>query len=165
MARMAASPYTIRPVGELDLPLLFRWRSAGHVARWWGNATVEPEGEKLGDRRVAMWIAEFEGRPFAFIQDYAVADWRPHHFDYLPAGSRGLDLYIGAPALLGRGHGSAVLRQHADQLFASGAPALGIDPHPENIAAKRAFEKAGFAVASGPIQTRWNLAILMDRFA
>ncbi len=112
-----------------------------------------------------MWIAELEHRPFAFIQDCAIADWLPHHFDYLPSGSRGIDLYIGEPALLGLGHGSALVRQHVDHLFSQGVPAVGIDPHPDNSAARRAFEKAGFKAAGGPVETRWSRAILMDRFA
>jgi hypothetical protein len=79
--------YLIRPASEGDLPFLSRWRSTSHVARWWGDATVEPEREKLQDERITMWIAEYKHRPFAFIQDYAVKDWLPHHFDYLPADS------------------------------------------------------------------------------
>ncbi len=110
-----------------------------------------------------MWIAETKARPFAFIQDYDVRAWSPHHFDYLPAGSRGMDVYIGEPEMLGLGHGSRFVRQHVDHLFSLGAPAVGIDPHPDNAAARRAFEKAGFTVASGPLDTRWSRAILMDR--
>lgn len=66
--------YRIRAATEADLSLLSRWRSASHVARWWGDATVEPEDEKIRDSRIAMWIAEHHHRPFAFIQDYAVDD-------------------------------------------------------------------------------------------
>jgi aminoglycoside 6'-N-acetyltransferase len=158
-------PYLIRAATEADLSLLSRWRSNSHVARWWGDATLEPEREKLQDERVAMWIAEYEHRPFAFIKDYAVKDWLPHHFEYLPSGSRGMDVYVGEHDLLGQGHGSSVVRQHVDHLLSQGAPAVGIDPHPDNGAARRAFEKAGFKIAGGPIQTRWSRAILMDRFA
>jgi hypothetical protein len=65
----------------------------------------------------------------------------------------------------GGGHGSRLFRQHVDQLFRDGVPAVGIDPHPENIVALRAFDKAGFAVARGPVETRWGWAVLMDRHA
>lgn len=157
--------YLIRAASEDDLPLMSRWRSTRHVARWWGESTVEPEREKLQDERIAMWIAEYEHRPFAFIQDYAITDWLPHHFDYLPWRSRGMDIYIGETDLLGLGHGSSVVRRHVDQLLLDGGPAVGIDPHPDNSAARRAFEKAGFRIASGPLDTRWGRAILMDRFA
>ncbi len=145
--------------------MLGHWRSLPHVSRWWGDPAVEPADETFRDPRIAMWIAEMEGRPFAFIQDYDVHAWSPHHFDYLPAGSRGMDMYIGAPDMLGLGHGSRLVRQHVDHLFSLGALAVGIDPHPDNVAALRAFEKAGFAVAGGPLHTRWNRAILMDRRA
>jgi aminoglycoside 6'-N-acetyltransferase len=130
-----------------------------------GDPTVEPEREKLQDQRIALWVAELAHHPFALIQDYAVEDWLPHHFEYLPSGSRGVDLYIGEQPYLRIGHGSALLRQHVDQMFSRGIPAVGIDPHPDNAAACRAFEKAGFRIAGGPIETRWSRAILMDRFA
>lgn len=76
-----------------------------------------------------------------------------------------MDVYIGELDLIGIGHGSSVVRQHVDHLMSCGAPAVGIDPHPENHAARRAFEKAGFKVVGGPVETRWNRAILMERLA
>ncbi len=157
--------YGIRPVREADLAMLGVWRSRPHVSRWWGAAGVEPETDKLRERRVAMWIAEQGSRPFAFIQDYAISDWSPHHFDFLPPGSRGVDMYIGEPDMLGVGHGSRLLRQHADHLLDRGAPALGVDPHPDNLAAVRAFERAGFGIVGGPLDTRWGRAVLMTRGA
>jgi aminoglycoside 6'-N-acetyltransferase len=160
-----APAYVIRSAGQADLPLLAEWRSRPHVRRWWGDPADEPETEMLADPRIGAWIVELAAKPFAFIQDYRVDDWPPHHFDYLPPGSRGMDVYIGEADMLGLGHGSRLVRQHADRLFALGAPAVGIDPHPDNAAARRAFEKAGFTVAGGPLQTRWSLAILMDRRA
>ncbi len=67
--------------------------------------------------------------------------------------------------MVGRGHGSAFVRLHAERLFAAGAPAVGTDPHPDNLRAIRAYQKAGFAAVSGPVQTRWGRAILMERWA
>lgn len=157
--------YCIRAVTPADLPLLHEWRGREHVRRWWGDPSKEPEEEKLREGRVGMWIAENAGTAFAFLQDYRVSDWSPHHFDGLPEGARGLDLYIGEESHIGQGHGAAVLTQHAAALFGAGAPALGIDPHPDNGAAIRAFEKAGFRQRSGPVVTAWGGAILMDRFA
>ena len=104
------TPYAIRPVGEPDLPLIGSWRALSHVSRWWGDASLEPEREKLAEPRIAMWIVEIDARPFAFIQDYDVHGWSPHHFDYLPKGSRGLDAYIGESDMLGRGHGPLFIR-------------------------------------------------------
>lgn len=158
--------YTIRRVVADDLPLLTQWRTRPHVMRWWGDPGMEPEAEKLAEPRVRMWIAELDGRPFAFIQDYRVDDWPPHHFGFLPAGARGIDLYIGEPDLIGQGHGTALLRQFGDaQLGGREASALGIDPHPDNAPAIRAFAKAGFSVVGEPVDTRWGRAVLMTRLA
>jgi aminoglycoside 6'-N-acetyltransferase len=152
-----------RPVVEEDLALLARWRAAPHVREWWGEPSVEDEREKLADPRIAMWIVELDGRPFAFAQDYDVHGWDPHPFSYLPPGSRGIDQYIGEADMLDRGHGSAFVRQHVERLFAAGVPAVGTDPHPDNARAIRAYEKAGFVLASGPVDTRWGRAVLMER--
>ena len=135
------------------------------MIRWWGEPDKEPAELNLHDPRLTLWIAAIKGRPFAFVQEYCIADWTPHHFDDLPHGSRGLDLYIGEPDLLGAGHGSRLLRQHVDSLFADGVPAAGIDPHPENLRAQRAFAKAGFIATGGAVETRWGRAILMRRWA
>ena len=160
-----ASAYRFRRVTAADLPLLSRWRAAPHVIRWWGEPEVEPEEEKLADPRVAQWLVEHEGRPFAFAQDYDVHGWSPHHFSHLPPGSRGIDQYIGEADLLGHGHGSAFVRLHVERLFAEGAPAVGTDPHPDNHRARRAYEKAGFRATTGAVTTRWGEAILMERWA
>lgn len=160
----AASAYLMRRATEADLPMLTRWRARPHVVEWWGSPLVEPEGEKLAEPRIAMWIVEREGRPFAFAQDYDVHGWSPHPFSHLPAGSRGIDQYIGEPDMLGRGHGSAFVRAHVDRLFAKGAPAVGTDPHPNNARARRAYEKAGFHTIGEAVDTPWGRAILMERW-
>jgi aminoglycoside 6'-N-acetyltransferase len=154
--------YRFRPLVANDLPLLARWRAAPHVIEWWGNPAVEDELEKLTDARIAMWIIEYEGRPFAFAQDYDVHGWTPHPFDYLPPGSRGIDQYIGESDMLNKGHGSAFVRLHVRRLFECGAPAVGTDPHPFNLRAQRAYEKAGFRITRGPLDTPWGRAMLME---
>ncbi len=158
--------YHFRAAARADLPLLRRWRESPEVLPWWGawqHAEAEFEAH-LADPAMALWIVALDGRPFAFAQDYACHAWDPHPFSYLPPGSRGLDMYIGEPDMLNRGHGSALLRQHADRLLAAGAPALGTDPHPDNLRARRAYQKAGFKEVSGPVETRWGRAILMERW-
>lgn len=154
--------YQFRPLGEADLTLVARWRATPHVREWWGPPEGEDEREKLADPRIAMWIVEHDGRPFAFAQDYDVHGWTPHPFSYLPSLSRGIDQFIGEADMLDRGHGSAFVRQHVERLFATGAPAVGTDPHPSNLRARRAYEKAGFVVASEPVDTPWGRAVLME---
>jgi aminoglycoside 6'-N-acetyltransferase len=134
-----------------------------HVVQYWGPADAEPAAETLADPRVAMWIVAYRGRPFAYAQDYSPHDWDNHPFSHLPSGARGIDQYIGEPGMIGRGHGSAFVRLHCERLFAAGASAIGTDPHPDNVRAIRAYQKAGFAIASGPVDTRWGRALLMER--
>lgn len=153
--------YAFRPVTAADLPLLERWRAMPHVIEWWGPPEGEPPADMLAEGKVAMWIVSADGRPFAYAQDYSPHDWLPHHFAHLPRGSRGIDQYIGEPDMVGIGHGSAFVRAHLDRLFAAGAPAVGTDPHPDNGRAIRAYQKAGFAVTGGPLDTRWGRAVLM----
>lgn len=133
---------------------------------WWG--TVEEGGcffeEAMADPHIAAWIVELDGRAFAYAQDYDPHAEPDHHFAHLPPGARGVDQSIGPAELLGRGHGSAFVRQLCDRLFAAGAPAVGTDPHPDNKRAIRAYEKAGFAVASAPLDTLWGRALQMERW-
>ena len=156
--------YRFRPVEEADLPLLRAWRRQEQVRIWWGEPDVEDPEEALGDPNVAMWVVEWRGRPFAYAQDYDPHAWDGHPFAHLPPGSRGIDQYIGEPDMLDRGHGSAFVRAHCERLFAAGAPAVGTDPHPDNKRAIRAYEKAGFTIASEPIDTRWGRAVLMEHW-
>jgi aminoglycoside 6'-N-acetyltransferase len=154
-----ASPYRFRLIEEGDLALLARWRTAPHVFEWWGAADGPEEPAEDG---VAKWIVDFDGRPFAFAQDYDPHAWDGHHFAHLPPGSRGIDQFIGEADMLGRGHGPAFVRQHVGNLFAAGAPAVGTDPHSRNARARRAYEKAGFRVVGGPVATAWGEVILME---
>ena len=135
-----------------------------HVARWWGRPELEAAAEALADPRIAMWIVEHDGRPFAYAQDYPPHDWDDHPFAHLPTGARGVDQYIGEPDMLDRGHGTAFILAQCRRLFAAGAPAIGTDPHPDNGRAIRAYEKAGFRIASAPLDTRWGRAVLMENW-
>jgi len=154
--------YRFRAAKSADLPLMAAWRARPHVLEWWGPPSAEPDEEKIADPRIEIWIVEFEGRPFAFAQDYAIHGWDPHPFSYLPKNSRGIDLYIGEPDMIGRGHGTAFVQRYLQRLFDLGVPAVGTDPNPRNLRARRMFEKAGFHAVSGPVTTRWGQAILME---
>jgi aminoglycoside 6'-N-acetyltransferase len=158
--------YRFRPATEADLPLLAEWRSRPHWVEWWGPAE-EDQGffeEAMADPNTRAWIVEMDGRPIAYAQDYDPYAWPGHHFGHLPAGARGVDQSIGDPRLVGLGHGSAFVRRHVEFLFEEGAPAVGTDPHPDNERAIRAYEKAGFAVRSGPVETAWGRCLLMEQW-
>lgn len=147
--------------------MLAKWRAEPEVLRWWGPwHLAEPEFvADLADPAIAMWIVEHAHGPFAFAQDYDCHAWDRHPFAHLPAGARGIDQYIGVPAMIGHGHGTAFLRQQCARLFAAGAPAVGTDPRPDNARAIAAYRKVGFATVSEAVDTRWGRAVLMECWA
>ena len=159
---MTALPYSFRRATEDDIPLLQRWRAAPQVARWWEDSdpTHEDLLEDLDETDTRIWIVSIGERPFAYLQDYDPYAWPGHHFSFLPPGSRGIDQYIGEPDLLDQGHGSAFIRAHVVRLFAEGAPAVGVDPSPDNLRAIRCYEKAGFT-AGEVKKTDWGRSLLM----
>ena len=155
--------YAFRPMTHDDLPMVRAWIRTPEVAPWWDGGVDDDLEEGLDSADTRQWIVSLDGRPFAYMQDYDPHAWPGHHFAHLPPGSRGIDQSIGVPELLGRGHGSAFIREHVDRLFADGAPAVGTDPHPDNALAIRAYEKAGFRRGEAQ-DTDWGLALLMTRY-
>ena len=154
--------YGFRPMTADDLPTVRAWIATPDCAPWWDGPDDLEDGLASDDTR--QWIVSLEGAPFAYLQDYDPHARPGHHFAFLPPGSRGIDQSIGMAELIGRGHGSAFIRQHVERLFAEGAPAVGTDPHPDNARAIRAYEKAGFV--PGEIEhTDWGLCLLMTRYA
>jgi len=159
---MEASRYSFRPLTPADVPLVQTWLARPHVAEWWD----EPDEifEALADPATRLWIVSLDGRPFAYMQDYDPHAWPGHHFSDLPPGSRGIDQYIGEADLLEQGHGAAFIRAHVERMFAEGAPAIGVDPSPDNPRAIRCYEKAGFT--AGEVRdTDWGRSLLMVRWA
>ncbi len=90
------------------------------------------------------------------MQDYTVHGWDDHHFAHLPKGSRGIDQFIGAPDMMGLGHGSAFISARLQALFAAGAPVIATDPHPDNARAIAAYRKLGFKSLGPPMDTQWG---------
>jgi aminoglycoside 6'-N-acetyltransferase len=152
-------PYAFRPATANDLPMLRRWLSTPEAVRWWGDPAREAAllEEDLNEPAMAMRIVSFDGRSFAYAQDYDVRSWPQPHLSRFPAGSRAIDAFIGKPDMIGCGHGSAFLRLLAKRLLESGAPEVVIDPAADNIRARHAYARAGFVgdvvmpTESGPV--------------
>lgn len=161
-----SNDYAFRPVRRPDLPMLGRWLHLPQVSRWWGDpaeqlALLEADLEEPG---MIMNLVTFRGRPYAYIQDYAIHDWPQPHMAVLPSGSHGLDCFIGRPKMFGKGHGAAFLRRRALQLKAAGAPVVAIDPDVRNLRARHACLSAGFR-DRGQVQTpdgRAHLLVFKD---
>ena len=142
--------------------MLRRWLQTPEVVRWWGDPAEQYAllDEDLHNPLMAMCIVEHGGRPFAYVQHYAVHSWPQAHLAALPAGARAIDAFVGEPEMLGRGHGARFLRLVAERLRAEGAPLVAIDPAVDNVRARRAYARAGF-VGDTIVETDAGPAVLM----
>jgi aminoglycoside 6'-N-acetyltransferase len=158
-----APDYAFRPMSSADLPLIRRWLATPEVVRWWGDASEQYAlvSCDLDHPDMDQFIVAADDQPFGYIQCYALSTWNVS-FGPQPQATRGIDQFIGEPAMIGQGHGSAFIRQFADGLLASGIPRIVTDPDPENARAVRAYAKAGFQ-SERVVETPDGPALLMVR--
>ncbi len=139
----AAAAIGLRPAAEEDRPPVARWPAEPHVREGRGDPQEElaPIAGDIGAGHVAGSLATLGGAPFGSVEA-----WDPRAFGLLhdqPAGTRGIDPFIGAPAFLGRGLGAGPVRAMAERLFEGGVPRVVIDPDPADARAIRACERSG----------------------
>lgn len=127
------------------------------MRRWWDDDPSEryPQDD-LEKYRAAIrgtgeptdhFLIRLDGRPIGMIQAYRIADDSEYAAALaLEEPAVGIDLFIGEGALIGAGHGPALLRRFLSEvIFARyDAPVCVIAPSVENAAAIRAYAKAGF---------------------
>jgi aminoglycoside 6'-N-acetyltransferase len=158
-----ASDYSFRPMIAADLPLVQRWLALPHVRQWWRD----PEQQyalisgDLDEPNMHQFIFCTAGSPFGYLQCYDLSDWNTG-LGQQPQGARGIDLFIGEPGMIGRGHGSALISYFVEDLLQKGSPCVVTDPDPENARAIRAYQKAGFE-KRGLVETPDGRALLMVR--
>lgn len=159
---MTEGGYQFRPMTADDLPLVRDWLDRPHVAEWWHDADAfEFVSGDLAHDDMAQFIVMQEGRSFGYLQCYNIGEWHVG-FGPQPAGTRGLDQFIGDPRMIGRGHGSAFIRAFSERLLDAGTPRIVLDPKPTNARAIRAYEKAGFS-RDREVDTPDGRALLMVR--
>jgi aminoglycoside 6'-N-acetyltransferase len=149
--------YDFPPLTEADLPLVRRWLLQPHVSRWWADpprdAYPDDELEKYRSRirgdadPTLLFAIRHRGTSLGFIQCYRIDD----DPDYaaalgLDAPAAGIDLFIGEPGDIGKGHGPNAIRAFLrDVVFATyDVDECVIGPSVKNLSAIRAYAKAGF---------------------
>lgn len=161
---MAEPLYQFRPMTAADLPLVRGWLVMPHVVEWWGYADEQFRlvAEDLESLAMHQFIVTADDRPFAYLQCYDPTAWPDNGLGSHPDGTRGIDQFIGDPAMIGLGHGSAFIRNFTDGLLTAGTPRALTDPDPSNARAIRAYEKAGFR-SERTVDTPDGIALLMVR--
>lgn len=139
--------YSLRPMTRADLPMVAEWLQTEHSQRWWGEPDEQLAlvTEDLDQPLMDQQIASVGALPFGYVQSYPVHAWpdgAPHLVDF-PPGTVAVDCFIGPVAMLGKGHGPAMVRLYALHLRHE-APDVVIDPDPDNERAVRAYRRAGF---------------------
>jgi aminoglycoside 6'-N-acetyltransferase len=160
---MTSPAYQFRPFAEADFPMIREWLAQPHVIEWWGDADEQfalASGD-LAEPAMEQFIVSADGRPFGYLQCYRLTAWN-QGFGAHPEETRGIDQFIAEVDMVGRGHGSAMIRQFVDRLFENGVPRVVTDPDLDNPRAIRAYEKAGF-VRERVVDTPDGLALLMVR--
>jgi aminoglycoside 6'-N-acetyltransferase len=143
---MVPRAYAFRAMTADDLPMLRAWLARPHVAAWWGDPDEQfalVSGD-LDHPAMNQFIVTVDDRSFAYLQCYDATAWPDGGLGVQPPGTRGIDQFIGDPALIERGHGSAFIRAFVNDLLKGGARRAVTDPTPDNARAIRAYEKAGF---------------------
>jgi aminoglycoside 6'-N-acetyltransferase len=151
-----APVFTFKPLRDEDLDLVRAWLLRPHVRRWYDDVAGETyPDDTIADYRLAMrgedptdyFLIELDGRPIGLIQSYLIDD-EPEYAAMLELGrpAFGIDLFIGEPDLIGHGHGPALIRAFLRDV---GFTRYKVDlcvigPSSGNVAAIRAYEKAGF---------------------
>jgi aminoglycoside 6'-N-acetyltransferase len=160
-----APNYIFGSMTAADLPPIRRWLTLPHVLEWWSDPREQYDlvSGDLDEPAMDQYIFSAAGDPLGYLQCYDLAKWNTG-FGRQPLGTRGIDLFIGEPDMIGHGHGPILIRRFVDNLLQKGLPRVVTDPDPANSHAIRAYEKAGFE-KDRMIETPGGPAFLMVRSA
>jgi aminoglycoside 6'-N-acetyltransferase len=139
------APVTLEPVAwERHGALLADWLHRPHVSRWW-------EADQLDRMRAtperAHAMIAVRGTPVGYIRWQAAGReaLEAAGLRELPPEAIDIDLFVGEAPWLGRGVGPSALRLLLHRLARErAAPLACLCTSTDNVAALRAFEKAGF---------------------
>lgn len=142
----ASQPVRLRPATPDDLELLQSWDRHPHVGAAKGDDDWQWQIElaRHPDWREQL-IAEADGRALGFVQIIDPCREDSQYWGCVKEGRRAIDIWLGDPADLGQGYGTAIMRLAIERCFA--APEVAtvlVDPLASNQRAHRFFERLGF---------------------
>lgn len=143
------SMYEFKALAKEHFHILFQWLQNPHVRAWWDSENNWEDFElrhlkMIEDPLIFPHIVYRNRIPVGYI-NYWFVEEDPEFKSIFPADTVGTDQFIGEPDLIGKGIGSEFIRQFTNDLLLK--PGIGLvitDPDSQNLAAIRAYEKAGF---------------------
>ena len=145
---------TFRPLAADDMPLLHRWLNQPHMRAHYQprEVSLAEVSAKYGPRLApdsvcACHVALVDGRPAGKLQCYRNVDHRAYADAIGATDGVSVDLFLGDPALTGRGVGAAMLRRYVGEVVFARWPGerrctiAHAESNPRAIACSRA---AGF---------------------
>lgn len=154
---------TFEPLHESHFPLLLKWLETPRVKKWWDQDVVYTldlvkekyssyiKGYKPVDgskKPIQSFIIHNNQNPVGYIQIYNAYDFpRSKPLSDLPESLGAFDIFIGAEEALQKGLGSKAIEQFL-KLHGNQYSHIFADPDSNNIAAIKAYEKAGFKKVS-----------------
>jgi len=150
------------PLAKTHFPLLLKWLTTPHVHSWWDKDlewtadliqkkyATYVNGYKLQDgesKIINAYIIYADITPIGYIQLYNAYDFpRGMQLLDLPENLAAFDIFIGEPDYLGKGIGSMAIELFLNQYCDSKYTHIFADPDIHNVAAIKAYTKAGFEV-------------------
>ncbi len=144
----------LRTATLADVPHLERWDRQPHVI---SATTDDPDADCAfedvcwpdeiadQDEHSEYLIAELDGHPIGAMQIIDPHLERTHYWGSIRANLRAIDIWIGEPDFLGKGHGETMMRLAFARCFADPVvEAIVIDPLASNVRAHRFYRRLGF---------------------
>ncbi len=149
------SVFTYKLVETNDLPLIHGWLKQPHNAEWihgegLQNTLTGLENFVAGkSSKTKLWIAEVDGKPFAFLMsrpvDQTNADFS--NVEFVGPNAISMDIFIGDANMTGKGFGTKLIKDFLVTNFPEATDFI-IDPEASNLRAIHVYQKVGFRIVN-----------------
>lgn len=152
VAALDPAQLAFRPLSLADLPKLHRWYAAPHAAPWFadraGNIDDEYGQAVRGEVAIFAYVITYEGADIGLINWERFGDFPEQMAGYEVTDPDyvNIDVLVGEPAYVRRGLGAPLVQRFLREIVFQDPrySTCVIDPHEGNVAAIRAYAKAGF---------------------